>query len=126
MMSSAEGLSKFAEGLSSHYVQFFPLYSLNNFYLFVFPLFFVQLCFVQLWFTPLLIQWARRKNVDKMFLSKFVRRHLRNLPFFLFGCFLVFLWLCKLPGRNRWMIYIRLDIGQMKGFVAVGLTQSED
>ena len=43
MLTSAEALSKFAKGLSSHYVQLsFSLYSLHNFFLFVFPLFFVQ------------------------------------------------------------------------------------
>ena len=43
MLTSAEGLSKFAEGVSSHYVQscFFPLLS-AQFLFIVFPLFFVQ------------------------------------------------------------------------------------
>ena len=43
ILISTEGLSKFAEGLSSHYVQLcFFLYSLHNCFLFVFRLFFVQ------------------------------------------------------------------------------------
>ena len=44
MLTSDEGLIKFVEGLSTHYVQLcFSLYSFHNlFFFFVFPLSFVQ------------------------------------------------------------------------------------